>query len=261
MTDWNGRNIVITGGASGIGKATARKFAKLGAKVTIVDRTDPDDGSFDWVKADLSDLGSIKGLRLPDQIHALVNAAGLPPRPGREAELLRVNVFGLRTLTRHALPRIADGGAIVNMASKAGAKWRENAEQVKRLLALGPQMLDRFVTEETIDPVRAYDLSKEAVVIWTKAMVDKLRPRSIRMNAVSPAAVDTPILGDFMEAFGERASRGVAIAGRAGRPEEIAEVILFLASDEASWVSGCNIECDGGLTATLDARALSATAG
>ena len=147
------------------------------------------------------------------------------------------------------------------MASKAGAKWRENAEQVKRLLALGPQMVDRFVTEESIDPVRAYDLSKEAVVVWTKAMVDELRPRSIRMNAVSPAAVDTPILGDFMEAFGERASRGVAIAGRAGRPEEIAEVILFLASDEASWVSGCNIECDGGLTATLDARALSATAG
>ena len=64
--------------------------------------------------------------------------------------------------------------------------------------------LERFVSDEAIDPVRAYDLSKEAVVIWTKAMVEELRPHGIRINAVSPAAVATPILGDFMEAFGER---------------------------------------------------------
>lgn len=256
MTDWTGRNVVITGGASGIGRATAQRFVALGATVTIIDRTDPAQDAALWIKADLSDLDGIGSLAVPDTIHTLVNAAGLPPRPGSEADILRVNVFGLRALTRHALPRIAQGGAIVNMASKAGGKWRENAEQVKRLLALDPETLDRFVADEEIDPVRAYDLSKETVVIWTKAMVEELRPRGIRINAVSPAAVATPILGDFMEAFGERASRGVAMTGRAGRPEEIAEVILFLASDEASWVSGCNIESDGGLTATLDAKAL-----
>lgn len=256
MTDWTGRNVVITGGASGIGRATAQRLAALGAKVTIIDRTDPAEDGASWIEADLSDMGNIPSLPLPDTIHALINAAGLPPRPGAEADILRVNVFGLCALTRHALPRIAEGGAIVNMASKAGAKWRENAEQVKRLLALDPKALERFVSDEAIDPVRAYDLSKEAVVIWTKAMVEELRPHGIRINAVSPAAVATPILGDFMEAFGERASRGVAMTGRAGRPEEIAEVILFLASDEASWVSGCNIESDGGLTATLDAKTL-----
>jgi NAD(P)-dependent dehydrogenase (short-subunit alcohol dehydrogenase family) len=64
--------------------------------------------------------------------------------------------------------------------------------------------------------------------------------------------VDTPILGDFMTAFGDRATRGVAMTGRAGTADEIAHVIRFLASPEASWVNGCNIDCDGGLTAELE---------
>lgn len=260
MTELRGKNVVVTGGASGIGRATARKLRTLGAAVTVVDRQDPGDGT-GWTPADLGDMAAISVLPLPDRIDVLINAAGLPPRPGREADILRVNLFGLRAFTDHALPRMAEGGAIVSMASKAGGKWRENLAQVKRLLALPMDGVDRFVSDEGIDPVRAYDLSKEAVIVWTKAMVGTLRPRDIRINAVSPAAVETPILTDFMAAFGERATRGVALAGRAGRPEEIAEVIAFLASDGASWVTGCNIECDGGLTATLEAEALGLTSG
>lgn len=260
MTDWAGRTAVVTGGASGIGRATAHRLATLGAEVIILDRNDPGDGAT-WLRADLGDTAAIPAIPLPDRIDILINAAGLPPRPGREADILRVNVFGLLGLTRHALPRMGDGSAIVNMASKAGGKWRENLDQVKRFLALDPARLDDFIAEEAIDPVRAYDLSKECVIVWTMAMVQTLRARGIRMNAASPAAVETPILDDFMRAFGERASRGVALAGRAGRPDEIAEVILFLASDEASWVSGCTIESDGGLTAALQAEALALPTG
>lgn len=255
MTDWRGKNVVVTGGASGIGRATAEKLGALGAAVTVVDLRDPGDGPA-WIEADLADMEAITALSLPDRIDILVNAAGLPPRPGREADILRVNVFGLRAFTGHALPRMAKGGAIVSMASKAGGKWRENLEQAKRLMTLPVAKVEQFISDEGIDQVRAYDLSKECVIVWTKAMVGTLRARGIRINAVSPAAVETPILGDFMAAFGERATRGVALAGRAGRPGEIAEVIAFLASDEASWVTGCNIESDGGLTATLEAEAL-----
>ncbi|MEQ9037288.1 MAG: SDR family oxidoreductase [Silicimonas sp.] len=256
MTDWSGRSAFVTGGASGIGRATAERLVCAGARVTIIDRNDPG-ADWNWQKADLSDLSDLPDFPPGSPIGALINAAGLPPRQGYEADILRVNVFALRALTIRALPHMVAGGAVVNMASKAGGKWRDNLDQVKRVLTLDPEDIKSFVVDEKIDAVRAYDLSKECVIVWTKAMVQALRQKGLRMNAVSPAAVDTPILGDFMEAFGERASRGVALTGRAGKPEEIAEVIMFLASDEASWVSGCNIECDGGLTAALDAQALS----
>ena len=145
------------------------------------------------------------------------------------------------------------------MASKAGGKWRENLAQVQRLLALGlSDDLDAFVREEAIDPVRAYDLSKEAVIVWGMSNIQRFRDLGLRINSVSPAAVDTPILEDFMTAFGARASRGIDLTGRAGQPEEIAQVIRFLASPEASWVTGCNIECDGGLTSQLEYAELTA---
>ena len=120
-----------------------------------------------------------------------------------------MNFLALRRLTNAVLPRLAPGGSIVNMASKAGAKWQENIDQVKRLLAMpDSDRLEDFAQTEAIDPVRAYDLSKEAVIVWTKSMTADLLTRNLRMNCVSPAAVDTPILDDFMTAFGDRATKG-----------------------------------------------------
>ena len=211
-----------------------------------------------WIEADLSDLAAIDGIEVPGPIDVLVNAAGLPPRPGFEARILRVNTQALIRLTEHLMPHLTTGGAIVNMASKAGGKWRENFAQVRRFLTLSPDAdLTAFVAREDIDPVRAYDLSKEAVIVWGLSNISDFRNLGVRVNAVSPAAVATPILEDFMTAFGMRATRGIDITGRAGQPEEVAEVIRFLASPAASWITGCNVECDGGLTAQLEYEALS----
>ncbi|MCR9157151.1 MAG: SDR family oxidoreductase [Rhodobacteraceae bacterium] len=253
------RHIVLTGGASGIGAAALALFKADGDRVTVIDRNDPGPKADRWIKADLSDLASLAALDSIAQIDVLVNAAGLPPRLGLEWTILRVNTQTLIALTEHLLPHLNPGGAIVNMASKAGGKWRENLGQVQRFLALdGTHDLDDFIKAEAIDPVRAYDLSKEAVIVWGLSNIARFRDLGLRINSVSPAAVDTPILEDFMTAFGERASRGVDLTGRAGRPEEIAHVIRFLASPEASWITGCNIECDGGLTAQLEYSALTA---
>lgn len=247
----------MTGGASGIGAATVALFREEGAHITVIDRTDPGATADAWVRVDLSDLKAIDRIDPGPRIDVLVNAAGLPPRPGLESMVLRVNTQALVTLTEHLLPRVQPGGAIVNMASKAGGKWRENLAQVRRFLALsGSDDLDAFVKAESIDPVRAYDLSKEAVIVWGLSNIARFRDLGLRVNAVSPAAVATPILDDFLSAFGDRATRGIAITGRAGQPEEIARVIRFLASDEASWMTGCNIDCDGGLTAQLEYDAL-----
>lgn len=251
------RHVVVTGGASGIGAAAVSLFREEGARVTVIDRSDPGASADAWIPLDLSNLGSISNLSLDGPIDALVNAAGLPPRPRQEAAILTVNTFALIALTTHLLDHFVAGGSVVNMASKAGGKWRDNLAQVMRLLSLDPASdISRFIADENIDPVRAYDLSKEAVIVWGMSSVSGFRDRGLRINSVSPAAVATPILEDFMTAFGDRATRGVEIAGRAGQPKEIAEVIRFLASPAASWVTGCNLDCDGGLTAQLEIERL-----
>jgi len=250
------RHAVITGAASGIGQATAQALRAKGFAVTAIDRNDPGEVADRWLPMDLDD----PGVPLPHfdtPIHVLVNAAGLPPRPGAEARVLRVNFLALRRMTLHLLPALASGGAIVSMASRAGARWRENIPQVRRLLAQPHDArLEDFVESEGIDPVRSYDLSKEAVIAWTKAMTGPLIDCGLRMNCVSPAAVDTPILTDFTAALGPRATRGIALTRRPGRAGEIASIIAFLASPEAEWVRGCNIETDGGLTAQLESETI-----
>ncbi len=250
------RRAVLTGGASGIGRAAAAALRRTDHTITVLDRNDPGDVADRWVPLDL-DAPVAPPPALDGPIDVLVNAAGLPPRPGDEARILRTNFLALRRITMQVLPLMRDGGAVVNVASKAGARWRENVAQVRRLMSRPDACrLDAFVAEEGIDAVRAYDLSKEAVIAWTRAMTGPLIDKGLRMNCVSPAAVDTPILGDFERAFGTRASRGVELTRRAGRPEEVATVIAFLASPDAGWLRGCDVKVDGGLTAQLEAEAL-----
>lgn len=248
------RHAVVTGAASGIGAAVARVLKDRDFRITAIDLADPGRLADRWIAQDLDDP-ECPLPRIDGPVDALVNAAGLPPRQGLQAKVLRVNFLALRRVTQTLLPRMASGGSIVNVASKAGAKWRENIHQVRRLMAFPDDAdLTEFVAAERIDYVRAYDLSKESVIVWTKASTGSLIDRDLRMNCVSPAAVDTPILGDFTRAFGERATRGIEMTRRAGTPEEVAEVIAFLVEPASGWVRGCNIETDGGLTAMLETR-------
>jgi len=252
MTPQGQRHAVVTGAASGIGQAAARALRAAGCVITAIDRNDPGVAADRWLPVDLDAPGAvIDGLDGP--VDVVVNAAGLPPRAGQEALILRVNFLALRRVTTRVIPLMRGGGSIIHLASKAGARWRENIAQVGRLMAQpDAARLEDFVATEEIDPVRAYDLSKEAVIAWTKAMTGPLIDKGLRMNCVSPAAVETPILGDFTAAFGARATRGIALTRRAGRAEEIAAVIAYLASPDAGWLRGCNIEADGGLTAQLE---------
>jgi NAD(P)-dependent dehydrogenase (short-subunit alcohol dehydrogenase family) len=89
-------------------------------------------------------------------------------------------------------------------------------------------------------------------------MTSVLIERGVRMNCVSPVAVETPILEDFTHAFGDRARRGIEMIGRFAMPGKIAETFAFLANSESEWVRGCNIDTDGGLTAMLETKAKTA---
>jgi NAD(P)-dependent dehydrogenase (short-subunit alcohol dehydrogenase family) len=251
---------LVTGAARGIGAATARRLRAEGAEVWALDMLDPGEAADRWLRVDLGAPQAVDGLVLPGPFDALVNAAGLPPRLGTEVAVLAVNLLGLRRLTERLLPEMAEGGAIVNVASKAGARWRENLAQVRRALEVAePAALPGFVEAEGIDPVRAYDLSKEAVILWTKLQTRRLQAMGLRANSVSPAAVETAILPDFEAAFGDRARRGTALMGRAGTVEEVAAVAAFLCRPESGWVKGQDIPVDGGLAAMLELEALGLT--
>ena len=250
--------VLVTGAAHGIGAATAARLAAQGATITAVDLDDPGPNATRWHRADLSDPAAIDAIPLDGPFDALVNAAGLPPRDGLKARILAVNAHGLIRLTERVLPLMPPGGAIVSLASRAGVRWRDNLAQVRRLLATPTADLPAFVAAEGIDPVRAYDLSKEAVIWWTKSQTARLLSLGLRANTVSPAAIATRILPDFETAFGPRAARGIALSGRAGTPDEVAAIAAFLIHPDSAWLRGANIKADGGVTAQLDADAFGA---
>jgi len=252
--------ILVTGAAHGIGAAIAARLSGLGAEVVAVDIAEPAGAVADWLRADLGRSEEIDVIPLQGRFDAVVNAAGIPPRDGAEEAILAVNYVGLVRLTQRALTLMPPGGSIVSLASKAGARWRENVEQVVRLRETSRAALGAFVASEGLDPVGAYDLSKEAVIHWTKDSTARLQTLGLRANTVSPAAISTRILPDFERAFGDRATRGIALSGRAGTPEEVAEAVVFLARPESEWVRGVNLAVDGGLSARLEIEALSAHA-
>ena len=249
-----GRTIIVTGAASGIGAQTARLLSEQGAHVIGVDRNEADHCETVF-KADLSDRAAIEALveQLPAGAHGLANIAGLPPTLPAE-QVLKVNMLGLRHLTDTLVPKLADGASIVNLASLAGFGWPEAPDQVRALLALSlDDDIAGFVKANDLDQPggRSYFLSKEALVVWTMQNRWTWRERGIRMNSVSPGPVDTPILPDFLETLGERAEEDMRVMDRPGRPEDIAPVVAFLLSEGSGWIRGADIPVDGGMSSHI----------
>ncbi len=244
--------VALTGGASGIGAKVAARFQAAGHEVTAFDIAEPGGLVDRWVRTDLSDPASIAAAlgAAEGRYDALVNNAGIPPRDGSAELVLNVNFLGFRQFLHGMVDKLAPGASIVNTASRAGASWRENIDEVKALMALdAPGQLAGFVAGRAIDPVRAYNLSKEAVIVLTMAETEALIARGLRMNSVSPAAVSTGILDEFVADFGERVAKTIARAGRPGLPDEVADVIVFLASPESRWLKGIDVAVDGGIGA------------
>jgi NAD(P)-dependent dehydrogenase (short-subunit alcohol dehydrogenase family) len=242
-----GKVAVITGGASGIGLAIARLFAREGATVCIVDTNETAgkaaireiEGRAIFETADVTKAADCervveRALREFGAIHVLVNNAGIIRRATvvelSEEDwdrLMAVNVKSIFLLSRLIIPIMAKagGGAIVNMASGWG-------------LAGGLR-------------AAAYCASKGAVVLLTKAMAIDHGPQNIRVNCICPGDTDTNMLRHEAYQLGEDEARFLASSaqrplGRLGRPEEIAQAALYLASDASSFVTGTALVVDGG---------------
>jgi len=244
------KTIVVTGAASGIGQEAAKMLKASGAKVIAMDRNEPTIENDLFIKVDLMKPESIEAAidSVPVGIDGLCNIAGVPPTIGANV-VLTVNVLALIKLTEGLIKKMNANSSIVNVASLAGIGWPNSIPEIKDFLSsVNFENIDQYIEEKSITDERSYFFGKEIILVWTMLNRWTWRDRNIRINSVSPGPVDTPVLGDFLATLGERADDDMALMGRAGSANDIANAICFLASEQSDWIRGTNIPCDGGMS-------------
>ncbi|MDT0201660.1 SDR family oxidoreductase [Nocardioides sp. AE5] len=244
--------IVVTGAASGIGAALATILREQGREVIGLDRVAGDG----ILSCDLADPDSIAAAveQLPAELGGLANVAGVPGT-APAATVLQVNVLGPRLLSQAVESRLVADSAIVSVASVAAHNNTQPEEALEELHRAATHAdIAAWLASHPIDGTAAYDTSKRVVVDWTVRTAAALIGTGVRALSVSPGPVQTPILDDFAATMGQdRMARSVATVGRHGRPEEIAAVVAFCLSPDASWLNGIDILVEGGLMAARTA--------
>lgn len=251
----NGKTIIVTGAASGIGAETARQIKAAGGRVIALDRNEPAFPVDAFHRIDLTDETAVDGVIAalrPLKVDGLANIAGVPPTAPPQV-VLTVNLVALKRLTLGLVDSFADGASIVNLASLAGIGWEGNTAVIKAASGLNHAGVSGFCADHAITMENSYFFTKQALVAWTHENRWTWRERGIRINAVSPGPVETPILADFLETLGERAEEDMRIMDRPGTPLDIAPVVVFLLSEGSRWIRGANIPVDGGMRAHIDA--------
>lgn len=247
MTKLNNKVALITGGNSGMGLETARRFVAEGAKVIITGRRQKEldaavksiGGSITGIQGDVSSLKDLDRLYAQikkthghlDIIFANAGLAEFAPvehiTEEHYSHQFDVNVKGVVFTVQKGLPLLRDGGSIILNASVAGSSGFE--------------------------AFSIYSATKAAVRSFARGWANDLKARKIRVNAISPGPIDTPIF-DKMEMTQEQIDgfsnsvKAQVPLGRFGSSQEIANAVLFLASDESSYINGIELTIDGGMT-------------
>ena len=253
---YDGKRVVITGAASGMGAATTAMLAAAGAEVHALDVAPVSGPCAATYETDCGDPASIDATldRISSPIHCLFNVAGVPQTHAPD-RVFGVNFLGLRHVTERVLDgMMSDGGAIAHVASKAGSGWRNHLPQILEVLATTDLPSGTaWATANLAELGDPYFFSKECVVVYTMKRAHELLDRGIRMNCLSPGPVESPMMPDFRKALGSSLLDWTAEqVGRMGRPEEMAGPLVFLNSDEASYVNGFDLMADGGFTGAME---------
>ncbi|GAB3075056.1 coniferyl-alcohol dehydrogenase [Nocardioides zeae] len=250
---FRGRRVVVTGAASGIGHAVTARLLDLGAVVHTLDRNEPTLPVDRHVPVDLADRASIDAAlaALDDRYDVLLNVAGVPGTAPSDV-VMRVNTFAVRHLSEAFLDRLDEGGSVVVVSSTAGFGWPERLDTIKELLATDTYEDAAAWWSRNPQEGNAYNFSKEASTVYVMTMGLAFRELGLRINAVLPGPVETPILADFEESMGKDILDGVReLLGGHATAEDIADAVLFLASDDARWVNGHALIVDGGVSGSV----------
>lgn len=250
MSEFSGKSYVVTGAASGIGHAVAERLLAAGAQVISLDRNTPRAAVTTHIEVDLANPRSIDAAleQLDGPYDGLMNVAGIPGTAPADL-VVAVNSLAVRHLTEAFFERLNPGGSITIVSSTAGFGWPERLEDIRDLLATDTFEDGAAWFKAHPQQGNAYNFSKEVTTVYTMSMGLALAQMGFRINAVLPGPVDTPILVDFEESMGKDTLDGVReLLGRHADPADIADVVLFLASDAARWVNGQALAVDGGIT-------------
>src|SRR5881296_2028373 len=245
MGKLDGKIALVTGGNSGIGLATAKEFAGEGAYVFITGRREPElaaavkeiGSNVTGVQGDVSNLGDLDRLfaqvkREKGTLNIVFANAGIAQYVplGEITEehydaIFTINVKGLLFTVQKALPLLPDGASIILNAS--------------------------IVASKGLPANSVYSATKAAVRAFARTWTTDLQARRMRVNAVSPGPIDTPGLNDLMASTGAGEQRlkmlsNIVPLGRLGTPKEIAKAVVFLASDDSSYITGTELFVDGG---------------
>lgn len=252
MANVTDKRIVVTGGASGIGAASSRLLAERGAKVVVSDinveagtalvaEINATGATSYFIKTDVSDAGQVSNLvsfavDSMGGVDVMINNAGVDHTPAPMTDIpqadfdrnIAINLTGVWFCMRSIIPHMQQQGAgqIINVASVAG---------LRSTPLLG-----------------AYGASKHGVIGLTKAAAVEYARANIRVNAICPSFVDTPMVQNTLKGLNERAQQATIRANpmkRLGKVEEIAYAIAWLSSDESSFMTGHNVVLDGGMLA------------
>jgi NAD(P)-dependent dehydrogenase (short-subunit alcohol dehydrogenase family) len=248
----DGKVTIITGGGSGMGKTAAELFAGQGAKVVVADYSEAAGeavvaavrsagGQATFVRADVSNEDDARGMvrhavATFGRVDALYNNAGIMPEADHSVidtdvdtwdKVMAVNVRGVFLGCKYAIPQMLEqgSGSIINIASFVAI--------------LGCSV-----------PQDAYTASKGAVLALTRSLAVQFAGRGVRTNSISPGPIETPLLMDWL--LKDEAAKQLRLnrnpSGRFGKPEEIVNAGIYLASDESRWTNGANFVIDGGIT-------------
>ena len=253
VLSFKNKQVVVIGAATGIGAALMALLRADGASVVGMDCEEMKGASS--ITMDLAQPESVEAAvcALPAYIDAVAFVAGVPGTAD-PSDILKVNFLGQRSLFWSLRPKLSEQSSMVFVSSITARRCDWSDEDLEALVSAPTDVALGMMLAASLDGVAAYQLSKRALNYWMKSRLPAMAAEGIRANIVSPGPVQTKILKDFEESMGKsRIDAASELVGRHGQPEEIAEVIAFLLSDRACWISGEDLRVDGGFSALREA--------
>ena len=249
-------SVVVTGAASGMGRATAQILVDLGAHVTALDIKPTDVAVAQALEVDLRDRTAIEqaAASIEGEVDALFSCAGLPGPPFTELDTIIVNFVGARHLSQQIIPKMPAGSAIGAISSSGAVGWQEKLPVVLELVKTDgfDAAVEWLNSNEEAWNWSGYVFSKYAIDAWVGWECTPLFGVGIRINCTNPGPTDTPMMPAFHAlATKELVDTAMGPIGRYSTPEEQAWPLVMLNSPRMSYVSGEVLWTDGGFLGAM----------